>query len=113
MKQILYGRNFKSSRLSRHIDELNRQKHDCILLQHDWQKNPLINFDFIILEIGPLWYNKILRLQKQRDYILLYKKQCYNRIGFSQNSDQVIRSTTQRQNSIPVIGGGLIVFEYQ
>jgi hypothetical protein len=55
-----------ASRLSHHISQLNNQNHDCILLQHHWQKNPMTHFDFLILEIGPQWSNRILRLQKQR-----------------------------------------------
>lgn len=93
-----------ADRLSHHISQLSVHKHDCSLLQEDWKRYEPIDFDFIILEIGSEWFDKIRRLQAERNYIQLYRKQCYNRICLN-----IVNKTipqVNRQNSIPIIGMG-------
>lgn len=74
--------NNLADRLSRHILQLNAQKHDCTQLQEDWQFYGEQVFDFVLLEIGTqMWSDRIDRLKIERQYIHKYKENIYNMTG--------------------------------
>lgn len=89
-------------RLSQHISQLSKKKHECELLQKDFSLYNKENFDFIILEISSIWFDRILRLQKEREYIKKYKSNCYNQILPNKNSKKRINTKNTRSNSIAV-----------
>ncbi len=80
-------------RLSQHIYQLFKKKHECESLQKDFSTYNQDDFDFIILEIGLIWFDRILRLQKEREYIKKYKSNCYNQI-LHQNSKKKLTQKT-------------------
>ena len=67
------------------FSQLSKKKHECESLQKDFSLYNQDDFDFIILEIGSIWFDRILRLQKERKYIKKYKSNCYNKVLPDQN----------------------------
>ena len=41
----------------------------------------ILNFRFIVLEIGPEWKSKEKRLKKEQEYIQMNKTNCYNSLS--------------------------------
>jgi hypothetical protein len=90
-----------ADRLSRHILQLNAQKHDCIQLQKDWKLYGEQVFDFVILELGTeMWSDRIKRLKVERQYIQKYQNQLYNLMSI--RKIKPISKISNRSNSIPI-----------
>jgi hypothetical protein len=66
-------------------------------------KNPMTHFDFLILEIGPQWSNRILRLQNSASPSYCIKNGSITVLA-SVKRWTVKSIHCQRQNSIPIIG---------
>lgn len=71
-------------------------------LQNDFSIYGYDAFDFLILEIGSIWFDRILRLQKEREYIQKYKSNCYNTLVPNKNLNKKINTKNIQLNSIPV-----------
>jgi len=71
-----------ADRLASHFKKLNSARnHDCAALQRDWDAQGGQDFSFEILEIGPQWSERIVRLQKEREIVLsLSTERVYNLI---------------------------------
>ncbi len=76
-------------------------KHECLKLQNDWKLYGEQVFNFVILEIGPVWLDRIKRLQTERYYIQQYKSNCYNQRIVKHK--QSVSININRRNSIPII----------
>lgn len=59
-------------------------------------------FDFIILEMGSICKDRILRLQKEREYIHKYKSNCYNQLLPNKNANKKTKTNNFQYNSIAV-----------
>lgn len=57
------------SRLGRHVDNLENNRHDCKELQKDFNKYGKINFKFESLEINDQYLTENLRKKKEKEYI--------------------------------------------
>lgn len=57
------------SRLGRHADNLENNRHDCLELQKDFNKFGKIFFKFESLEIDEKYVNENLRKKKEQEYI--------------------------------------------
>jgi len=65
-------------RLNQHYSQLKSKNHETKTLRLDWDKYGEKSFEFKILELGPIWKDRFVRLQKERSYILHHKDTCYN-----------------------------------
>lgn len=78
-KKIYIGETSNLSfRLSQHYSQLKSKNHTTKALQLDWNKYGENFFDLKILELGLIWKDRLVRLQKERFYILQHKDACYN-----------------------------------
>ncbi len=57
------------SRLGRHSDNLENNRHDCLELQKDFNRFGKIFFKFESLEIGEKYVNENLRKKREQEYI--------------------------------------------
>ncbi len=67
-----------SGRLASHKSLLNRKIHPNQLLQNDWNKYGMKNFDFIILFMGSKWELQHVRRKKELELILFDSDIVYN-----------------------------------
>jgi hypothetical protein len=54
------------------------------------------------LEIGSIWFDRILRLQKEREYIKKYKSNYYNQVLPNQNSKKKLTQKILDQIVLPL-----------
>lgn len=92
-----------AARLSNHFSQLQLKQHDCKTLQKDWNRYGEIEFEFKILEIEKKKLkDQIYRLQKEKYYILKYKRNIYNSIIYKPKD----RKISYQTNSISIIAYG-------
>ena len=74
-----YGEsNNVSGRLASHRSMLTRNIHPNKVLQYDFNQYGIENFDFIVLFLGTVWENVIVRRGKESELIILDRALCYN-----------------------------------
>ena len=74
------------SRIGRHCDNLENNRHDCFALQNDFNKYGKKAFVFLILKQGLSYQNDIIRKNEERKLIQnISKKFRYNSIEFEQS----------------------------
>ncbi len=73
-------------------------------LQEDWNSLGPGFFDFLILDCGFIYVDRVKRLQKQREYIQKYKPNIYNQTSLVEIVK--VNSVNQQYNSIEIIVDG-------
>nr|YP_010987553.1 GIY-YIG homing endonuclease [Hydrocytium acuminatum]WOR09598.1 GIY-YIG homing endonuclease [Hydrocytium acuminatum] len=84
-----YGEsNNISGRLSSHKSMLNRQIHPNKLLQADWDLYGPTVFEFIVLYIGKMWVDRVVRRGKELELIIHDRQITYNIIEGMDHSNE-------------------------
>lgn len=72
--------------LGRHFNDLDQQKHERQLLQHDWIKYGRQAFTFRVGDRGDIWNSKKRRLEREKQRLLTCQNNFYNTVSKKSSS---------------------------